>query len=436
MVTPHQATAWLHAMSQDKEIIVDMHLGKSYVEQTKNDESPGVYSFFSSWGPTWDMSDLKPTFGAPGGYYLSTFPVSEGGVAVMSGTSMAAPHMAGVYALLAEARGTKNPKELMSILASTAELTKWYDREKIGTQLAPVVQQGSGEVRAYDAAHLKVFPDKNSVSLGDSDHFEGNQTFSLKNTGDVDATFFLAHRKAPTAYHFQPGTRLTPVLSPSIVDDAAEVVFESAEIVVPAGGKANVSFSVIPPSNLDEKILPVYGGYIKLTSPDAPTLTVPYFGIHGSLRDTPVLIREDVKYVDSGDLNTEIPANVTFEIPRPQKGEDPDSLYGRGPTANIQFMMGSRLLRVDVVPLGKVGLPTKEWLGYQTVGQVPSYPREWVTSGTIFRNFVGMTAEGNIVPNGSYKFVLSAVRVYGDKDNEDDWDVVELPAFNIKYKGV
>jgi len=42
VVTPHQAAAWLHAISQDKEIVVDMRLGESYVEQTKNDESPGV----------------------------------------------------------------------------------------------------------------------------------------------------------------------------------------------------------------------------------------------------------------------------------------------------------------------------------------------------------------------------------------------------------
>lgn len=433
-VTPHQAASWLHSLSQDNEIVVDLHHGKSYVEQTENDESPGAYSFFSSWGPTWDMNDLKPTFGGPGGYYLSTFPTSEGGVAVMSGTSMATPHLAGVYALIAEARGTNDPNELKSILAATAKPTRWFNGEKVGKQFAPVVQQGGGEVRAFDAAHLKVVPSKTSISLGDSDHFEGNQTLSLSNTGEEDATFFLAHLKAPTAYHFQPGTRLTSVFPPPIVDDGAEVDFEATEVIVPAGGKANVTFSVIPPSHLDERILPNYGGYIKLTSPDGPTLTIPFFGIIGSLYDTPVLVREDVKYVDSGDLNTEIPANRTFEIPRPMEDDNADELYGRGPLANIQLMMGSAMLRVDISPISDVDMPTKNWLGYKTVGQVPSYPLEWATSGNMFRGFFGMTADGDIVPNGAYRFVLSALRVYGDEENEDDWDVVELPAFNIEYE--
>lgn len=433
-VTPHQAASWLHSLSQGDAVVVDLALGKSYVEQTQNDESPGAYSYFSSWGPSWDMNDLKPTLGGPGGYYLSTFPMTEGGVAVMSGTSMATPHLAGVYALLAEARGTNDPNALKAILAATAKPTRWFNGEKIGKQFAPVVQQGGGEVRAHDAAHLEIIPSKTSFSLGDSDHFEGNQTFSLENNGNEDATVFLAHLKAPTAYHFQPGTRLTSIFPPAIVDDSAEVSFESTEVVVPAGGKTKVTFSVNPPSHLDEKILPNYGGYIKLTSPDAPTLTIPFFGILGSLYDTPVLVREDVKYVDSGDLGTEIPANRTFTIPRPEDGDNPNDLYGKGPTANIQLMLGSPTLRVDIIPLSDVDMPTKNWLGYSTVGQVPSYPRQWVTTGNIFRVFVGMTSDGTIVPNGAYRFVLSALRVYGDEENEDDWDIIELPPFNIKYE--
>lgn len=354
----------------------------------------------------------------------------------MSGTSMATPHMAGVYALLAEARGSKDPDELRSVLAATAKPRKWFNGDKIGAQFAPVVQQGSGEIRAHDAAHLQVIPSTTSISLGDSDHLEGNQTFGLSNMGDKDVNIFLAHLKAPTAYHFQPGTRVTAVFPPAIVDDAAEVEFESTEIVVPAGGKANVTMSVIPPTHLDEKILPTYGGYVKLTSPDAPTLTIPYFGIVGSLYDTPVIIHQDIKYVDSGDLNTEIPGNKTFLMPRPEEGVDPDTLYGRGPTANVQLMMGTALLRADIVPLSDIDMPTEQWLGYETVGQVPSYPREWATTGNIFRAFVGMTAKGDIVPDGTYKFVLSALRVYGEAEFEDDWDVVELPPFHIKYEGL
>jgi subtilisin family serine protease len=54
--------------------------------------SGGIMSYYSEFGPTFDMYG-QPSFSAPGGNYLSTFPLSMGGLGVISGTSMACPHV-------------------------------------------------------------------------------------------------------------------------------------------------------------------------------------------------------------------------------------------------------------------------------------------------------------------------------------------------------
>ena len=95
---------------------------------------------FSSRGPS-SWGEIKPELSAPGVNVISTYP--GGGYAKMDGTSMAAPHVAGIAALLLEANPTLTVDQLEQILLQTTE--------PLSTTI-PNNVSGYGLVNAYAAA--------------------------------------------------------------------------------------------------------------------------------------------------------------------------------------------------------------------------------------------------------------------------------------------
>ncbi|MDD7651665.1 MAG: S8 family serine peptidase [Candidatus Faecousia sp.] len=155
-------------------------------------------SNFSSWGIPGDLS-LKPEITAPGGniYSIDGATARTNQYVVMSGTSMASPHNAGLVALLCQYfRETGLPEELgvsprvlaQSLLMSTA--TPIVD-ESSGLPY-PVIQQGAGLGNASDAMNAASYvlvenqPDgKVKAELGDDPDRTGVYTFNytLHNLG-------------------------------------------------------------------------------------------------------------------------------------------------------------------------------------------------------------------------------------------------------------
>src|SRR5205085_7870576 len=76
---------------------------------------------FSSSGPTPVSLELKPEVSAPGVNILSSVPASVGLWDRFSGTSMAAPHVAGGVALLRQRHPSWTVAQLKSALASTGD---------------------------------------------------------------------------------------------------------------------------------------------------------------------------------------------------------------------------------------------------------------------------------------------------------------------------
>jgi minor extracellular serine protease Vpr len=124
----------------------------------------GVITSFSSAGPTAFGHDLKPDVSAPGAQILSsTLPrVDRSRFAVLDGTSMATPHVAGAAALLLQLHRSWTPPQVKSALVSTAG-PAWGDTAR--TQEAPVTLEGGGLVALPDASNPELFTDPVSLSF-------------------------------------------------------------------------------------------------------------------------------------------------------------------------------------------------------------------------------------------------------------------------------
>ena len=116
---------------------------------------------FSSKGPRSIDGAIKPEISAPGSNVISAAMGQGAETVQMSGTSMAAPHVAGVMALLKQAQSQLSADELKSILMGGAKT--------IGNTAGrySVSMQGSGRVQADVSASIKLLSDVPSISLGE-----------------------------------------------------------------------------------------------------------------------------------------------------------------------------------------------------------------------------------------------------------------------------
>ncbi|KAI1874200.1 uncharacterized protein JN550_002779 [Neoarthrinium moseri] len=441
-ITVDQGIEFLNLLNDGQNVTVDITDYSNagiFVQNWDNTEGGGYTSKSSSWGPTFEV-EIKPQMTAPGGMILSTYPLRLGGYAAISGTSMATPLVAAAFALVGQVKGTLDPATIRHALSVTAKALNFHDGTSPYGILAPVAQQGGGMIQVYDAAYAATTLSVSSLALNDSDHFVADQTFSIQNSGSQDATYTLGHAKAATMYSLQQGAKvLVTVNFPGrMVDDWATISFESDSITVPAGGKAEVKLTVTPPATANATLLPVYSGYITLNSSTGENLSLPYLGVKGSLHDTPTVQGgggadlAGVYLTDTnGHFNIPAAANRTFTIPRPDANvTGPSPVY---PKLRASMTLGTRELRAYVVPLSSTTLPTTTVLGYQSLGSMPGFPKEWLYRGGTSQYFWGQLADGTIVPEGTYKIVVSALRSFGDASKDEDWVSAETVPFVIDY---
>ncbi|GAA1727290.1 S8 family serine peptidase [Isoptericola hypogeus] len=192
---------------------------------------------FSSVGPRTDGA-LKPDIAAPGvgivaaraaGTTLDE-PVDDLHVAA-SGTSMAAPHVAGAAAVVASARPDLTGQELKSVLMASAQ----HPRPN------SVWQEGAGRAWIPGALAQTVTSDPPSLSFGITAYPQDEaepvtETVTYRNPGDVDLGLDL------TLAVRGPGNAAVP---------AGTMTASATHLVVPAGGTASVDLTLdaarVPP---------------------------------------------------------------------------------------------------------------------------------------------------------------------------------------------
>ncbi len=116
---------------------------------------------FSGGGPTPISLRLKPDVSAPGVSIVSSFPPREGTWQALSGTSMAAPHVAGAVALLRQRHPTWTPAQVKSALVTTGQ-NAFEGRSRV----ASTTRQGGGFVDLARADNPLIFAGRTSISFG------------------------------------------------------------------------------------------------------------------------------------------------------------------------------------------------------------------------------------------------------------------------------
>ncbi len=120
--------------------------------------SNGVVADFSSAGPTPVSLAMKPDVSAPGVQILSSLPGAYG---VLSGTSMAAPHIAGAAALLRERHPTWTVAQLKAALTETGGAV----RSETGGEVLST-REGGGLANLVRADNPLLFAQPTGLSFG------------------------------------------------------------------------------------------------------------------------------------------------------------------------------------------------------------------------------------------------------------------------------
>ncbi|KAH9464872.1 hypothetical protein Pst134EB_004378 [Puccinia striiformis f. sp. tritici] len=247
----------------------------------------GKVSPFSNYGPMFDLESPQPGVLGVGGNVLSTYPVSEGSFAIASGTSISAPQMAGIAALVMSIQGKAiNPHEIYTRIASSATPVANFSETGI---LESVCHQGAGLVNAWCAAMATTVVSTHSFSLNDTLHFNGTQSFSITNKGKQPVSYTVDHVSAGTALAFGKNNVANRWPVP-LIPGTSSVSFSVYEFVLHPGQTRAIQVKFKPPVGLDEISLPVYSGFVLLKSEtECESHTIPYYGVGAALKQRQVL---------------------------------------------------------------------------------------------------------------------------------------------------
>ncbi|GLB59009.1 S8 family serine peptidase [Cytobacillus sp. NCCP-133] len=300
-------------------------------EKTKaaNPEA-GKMSAFTSWGLTPNL-DFKPEITAPGGQIYSTLENNQYGM--MSGTSMAAPHVSGGAALVLERVDTEfgidgfdrvNTAKNLMMNTAVPVIDKGMINEAFGWNIPySPRRQGSGIMHLHSALSSPVIVTEASGNEGKVALKEVGDTFTFtlkaQNFSDEDVAYDAAvNVQTDFAAYGELGWAADGLEAQKILDASVKVEGQdSAEVTVPANGSVSFKVSVdvskakvVDPSLTGDFETPVdisevfpngyfVEGYVTLTdSSDVnPQLTVPYVGFNGEWDSAPIL--DGMKYDES-----------------------------------------------------------------------------------------------------------------------------------------
>ena len=309
-VSVTQATGAALAAAENKKLTV------SAVDGPVLSADGGQMSLFSSWGVTASL-ELKPEITAIGGNMYSCY--DQGQYGLMSGTSMSAPQLAGVSALVLQYLGEEYPELADGEERDVAHALLMSTAEPVISNTSNVEasprQQGAGLVNAEAAVNAEAYlsvkgEDKPKAELGDDVAKTGvySFVFDIHNMSDEAQTYELDY------------SLLTEDVNADYVDYgfpafmtgwdrelSGEVVFSEDTVTVAGNGYARVEVTV-KLSEEDKAWMDEFyangiyvEGFVYATNVEGTgyDLSLPFLGFYGDWTAAPIM---DEGYWYQGDF--------------------------------------------------------------------------------------------------------------------------------------
>lgn len=393
----------------------------------------GKMSSFSSWGITPNL-DFKPEITAPGGQIYSTANNNE--YQVMSGTSMAAPHVSGGSALVLQRvdeefglDGATRAKLAKKFLLNTSQPVQFQ-----GTPVSPR-RQGAGLMKLHAAL---------STPVTVTDSKTGEAKVALKEVTDNVVTFSLTaenYSGDAVKYNVSASAQTDrPVNGGGVLVSAPNLVgaidlgaiakvngVAVSTIEVPANSKKTFDVTV-DVTGIDANLKSTFTngywleGFVKLTDPSDtnPDLTVPYVGFKGDWNTAPILDSpawDPMSYYGLTGVVTHVgDANYNFlGVDQATGNLNPDliAISPNGDGANdsatyiLSLIRNAKKLNLNVLNAdGKVVKEIKNEVdvtkNYYDGGRGPQYYlfSDWTWDGTMHN--------GKVAPDGQYFLQVEA----------------------------
>jgi subtilisin family serine protease len=393
----------------------------------------GVISDFSSFGTDAELQ-LKPDIGAPGGQIYSTWPHQQfGGHNSISGTSMASPHVAGLAALVLQAKHMNiAPGQVRTLLMNTS-LPKNVNVAPTSGLLEPTWRQGSGLAQIVPAVQTPAWVTPSKFSLGEGNG--GSAQLTITNSGSTPITYDLSH---VTTVGTGPAAGTYP-FNFGYFTFANAATFSSPNVTV--GPTSSATFTVdIAAGAWPDKSL--YGGYVVLTPRGGgDTLRVPYVGFKGDYQSLPVLTG----------AGCNLPA--VFQL----KAGASDSCAGLAGVAIqrigasggrftlqgsdipiLLYHLNHQVRQLTVQVYKADGSPVHPVFNYAT--QLDYLPRNSAANTFFEFDWDGTRSQDNgggngdhrkVVPNGTYVLKLSVLKALGNASSSADWETFTTPPITL-----